>query len=631
MDFFGEQTRARRKTRWLVFWFLLAVVGIVIAVHVAVTLVFAVSDNGFQAMSRGTHNEIFFHWRFWDVPRFFWTFAIVGGMIALASLYKIHQISRMGGVSIALELGGRPVPRNTGDPLERRLVNVLDEVSIAAGIPAPQAFVLDDEPGLNAFAAGMNTGNSVVAVTRGLLDRLNRDQLQGVIGHEISHIVNGDSRLNLRIVGILHGIFFLTLAGRVLTRARGRNSGPILSLGVLLFLIGGIGIFFGRLIQAAVSREREYLADASAVQFTRNPAGLAGALRQLLDFGSRIQHPRAEVASHFFFAAGRVSLGALFATHPPLEARIARIDKNFVPERAPRPRPAVEAAAMRPEASSSGVSFLNGIGASGPAQMSAAQALLATLPESLRDAVHHAEEARAVVYALFLSSRTEIREAQLSAVQRAHAPALAETARARAQWLSRQGARYRLPLLDLALPTLRELAAEERNRFLETVDALIKVDGRVSASEFALRQILKSALNPRRTSRAPIRLEHLNRDIGAVLALLVHVAHPDGTSAAAAFHRAVTLAPTNGPWKFPEPEIPRPKIVEAALDHLARAAPRFREKLLAACVAAIEHDGKITVAETELLRALAQSLDCPVPIGSEDRGQKTEDSNICGA
>jgi hypothetical protein len=231
----------------------------------------------------------------------------------------------------------------------------------------------------------------------------------------------------------------------------------------------------------------------------------------------------------------------------------------------------------------------------------------------LPDAARHTEEAQATVYALLLSSRPEVREAQLAAVRDAHTPALAETARTRAQWLSRRGARYRLPLLDLALPPLRGIPPEARQRFLALVDTLIRADGHVSASEFALRLILKGVLNPRKVSRASLTQERLNQDITVVLAMLANAGNPDQAAAAAAFDHATALAPSGGPWVFPDKKTLRTKAVEAALDHLAHAAPHFREKLLAACVAVIEHDGKIAIAEAELLRAFAQNLDCPAP------------------
>ncbi|GHT85484.1 Zn-dependent protease [Betaproteobacteria bacterium] len=625
MNFFAEQARARRKTRWLVFWFALAVLGIVTAVYFAVTLV----APTFRTPALLADEPI---WIWWNAKRFVWTLITVGGGIVAVSLYKSAQIARQGGAFVARELGGRPVLRETGDPQERRLINIVDEMSIAAGIPAPQVFVLTEEPGLNAFAAGTTPANSVVAVTRGLLDHLNRDQMQGVIGHEIGHITNGDSSLNLRLIGVLHGILFLTIGGRFVLQnfgrhRNGKNAFPLLMLALLLTVIGYIGVFFCRLIQSAVSREREYLADASAVQFTRNPDGLASALRQLAGYGSRIEHPNAEAASHLFFgASGRIIpfFSALYATHPPLEKRIARLDKSFDPRLSPR-RPAAEGASAAqssaqlasmadlPDAAFAASSLSAAADATNPTRLEYAQILIAELPPQLREAIHQPADAAAAIYALLLDKSAAIRQTQLNIIEQTHTAPTAVAALTHARWLAAHGPQYRLPLLDLTAPTLREMSPDASQRFLSCIDALIKADGRLSPAEFALRHILKSSLQPCPSRWPSLRLERINTDIALLLAMLARAGNTDQAAMHTAFQYAATLAPTTTPLAFPEPKALRPEAIASALDHLAHAAPRFREKLIKACVAAVEHDGKITVAEAELLRAFAQSLDCPAP------------------
>src|SRR5690606_28971990 len=248
---------------------------------------------------------------------------------------------RQGGSVVAGLLGGLPVNPATDDPDERRLVNVVEEMAIASGVPVPAIYVLPGEESINAFAAGYGVHDAAVAVTRGALKHLTRDELQGVIAHEFSHILNGDMRLNIRLIGLLHGLLLLALIGRVLLRSGGRSRGrrkekggsvQVALIGLGLVLLGYIGVFFGKLIKAAASRQREYLADAAAVQFTRNPEGIAGALKKIgaLGAGSRIVHPRAEELSHLYFASGlRSSFAGLFATHPPLVERIRRIDPSF--------------------------------------------------------------------------------------------------------------------------------------------------------------------------------------------------------------------------------------------------------------------------------------------------------------
>ncbi|MDR0735666.1 MAG: M48 family metallopeptidase [Zoogloeaceae bacterium] len=626
MDFFNAQTKARRNSRWLVLWFALAVCAIILIIYLGAVLLLGPQAHYVEAgvttiidpeaRMSGMGN---FTWaRFLNWEYLGWTVLSVGGTIAGASFWKIFQISRVGGALIASELGGRLLARETTVAEERRLLNVVDEMSIAAGIPSPKVFVLDEEESLNAFAAGMRPTDSVIAVTRGLLERCDRDQLQGVISHEIGHIVSGDTRLNLRLIGVLFGILFLTSIGRGILRGsrRGSNSnsrGTVLLLGVILVVVGSIGVFFGKIIKAAISREREYLADAFSVQFTRNPDGLAGALRMMGGFGTRIEHPRAEEASHLFFgeSARRFSLfSGLFATHPPLAARIARIENIALQE---VQKSAPPAAAARAAAAGGGdLGFLN-IGLDAPAQLVYAQAFLADLPSDAGRDVHTPEGALAAIYALLyvLTDAPEIRQKQLAIITSAYDSALARNVCDCAVWLAAHGPRSRLPLLDLALPVLGGFAEPEKQRCLKCANALVRVDGRLSPSELALAHLLKSALGFPRARRG-LRLESLAADVSCLLALLTCAGNPDDVAARAAYRHAITQTPF-GDTPFPGKSMLRPEAIDGALDHLAQSAPRFRQKFLAACVAAVRHDGKITVAESELLRAFAQSLDCPAP------------------
>ncbi|MDR0674133.1 MAG: M48 family metallopeptidase [Zoogloeaceae bacterium] len=629
MDFFNAQTRARRNSRWLVLWFALAVCLIILAVYLGVLLLFgpqahfsgmgvtAITDPESRVTGRLARQAALdwaglLNWKYLA-----WTALLVGGAIAGASFWKIFQISRKGGSLIAVELGGRPLARETTVIEERRLLNVVEEMSIAAGIPAPEVFVLDKEEGLNAFAAGMRPTDSVIAVTRGLLGHCDRDQLQGVVGHEIGHIVSGDARLNLRLIGVLFGILFLTSIGRGLLRSRsrggGKSQGAAALLGVVLVAVGSIGLFFGKIIKAAISREREYLADAFSVQFTRNPDGLAGALRMMGGFGARVEHPKAEEASHLFFGEGlrRFSLfSGLFATHPPIEARIARIENTTLAKVQKSAKPAARAAAAAKSPVGGG---LLDIGLDAPEPLVYAQAFLAGLPAEAGRDVHTPKGALAAIYALLFAQAgaPEIQEKQRAIIAAAHDSALAQNVRDCAAWLMARGPRSRLPLLDLALPVLRGLADPEKRRCLACANALVRADGRLSLSELALAHILKNALGPPRAPRG-LRMERLATDVACLLALLIHAGEMDDAAARAAYREALALTPF-GDAPFPEKSALRPETIDLALDHIAQAAPRFRQNFLAACDVAARHDGKITVAESELLRAFAQSLDCPAP------------------
>lgn len=335
MDFFGQQERARTKTTALVVYFVLAVVFIVGSVYAASLLILHFTQlpaEGGAAMQAPSAMASRRGIAPWDPQLFGWVVLGTLGVVLTGAAYKFLRLAR-GGSEVAEELGGRLLADDPTDADERRLRNVVEEMALAAGVPTPKVYVLDDDNGINAFAAGHGAKDAAIGITRGGMTLLTRDELQGVIGHEFSHLLNGDMRLNIRIMGVLFGIVCLTVIGRVLLYSRGGNNrgrAPMMLLGVALLVIGALGVLFGRLIQAALSRQREMLADASAVQFTRNPAGLAGALRKIGSVGSRIESPHAGEASHMFFENG---LGKpafhWLATHPPLAERIRAIDPGW--------------------------------------------------------------------------------------------------------------------------------------------------------------------------------------------------------------------------------------------------------------------------------------------------------------
>ena len=331
MDFFQHQEIARRSTRRLVVLFAIAVVTIVVAVNFAATAIYfgLLMPSGTARVAGALPNGFYF-----------FNTCIVLGLIGGGTAYKVSALSA-GGAAVANLVDAREVDMTTRDLLDRRLINVVEEMAIASGVPVPRVYVMDNEAAINAFAAGHSINDAVIAVTRGTLTRLSRDELQGVIAHEFSHVLNGDMRLNLRLIGVLHGLLIVALAGRLLLEVGGRSRGGSSSrsgnamailffAGIALWLLGYIGVFFGRLIKAAVSRQREFLADASAVQFTRNPDGIGGALRKIggltetTGLGTRIDHPQAEALSHLFLGAARPSfVRGLFATHPSLEERVS--------------------------------------------------------------------------------------------------------------------------------------------------------------------------------------------------------------------------------------------------------------------------------------------------------------------
>ena len=301
MDFFASQDVARRKTSLLLLYFSLAVFFIIVAIYLAFTFLFIYQQGGTGQFDPN---------RFWNPDLF--VGVVIGTVIVVGcgSLYKI-SVLRSGGARVAEMLGGRLIPAGSKDFLQKRLLNIVEEMAIASGVPVPPVYLLESEKGINAFAAGFTKDDAVIGITRGALETLDRNELQGVVAHEFSHILNGDMWLDLKLVGFLHGILLIALIGRSILRGSSRsrnskNSGGAVLFGLVLLILGYLGVLFGRLIKSSVSRQREYLADASAVQFTRNPGGLAGALKKIggLASGSLIEHNKAEEISHMFFSNG---------------------------------------------------------------------------------------------------------------------------------------------------------------------------------------------------------------------------------------------------------------------------------------------------------------------------------------
>lgn len=618
MDFFAAQELARRNSRMMVVWFALAVVGVIASIYFAAVFAFGLGGSGDYYQPSAI--------RLWNPELLVSTAVVVGGFILLGSLFKIMSLARGGGAAVATELGGRMVPRASTDPLERRLVNVVDEMAIAAGIPSPPVFILDAEQGINAFAAGSRPTEGIVAVTRGALEQLTRDELQGVIGHEFSHILNGDMRLNLRLMGVLHGILLLTLAGRVMLRgSRGSDKGgaAMLAMGLVLIVIGSVGVLFGKLIKAGVSRQREYLADAAAVQFTRNPAGIAGALAKIAGIGSNIQHPRAEEASHMFFGSG-ARMASLLATHPPIDERIRRISADFDPARIKRPSPRAAPTGSSPADGTPGAAagfdrltvsgFAASVGDFAPAHVAHTHDLIANLPPALLDAAHQPGRAAGILFALLLVQDPALQQRQLDRIEGDFGSALRDETRAHAVWLVDAGPQYRLPLMDLALPAVSELATPARNRILATSDALIEVSERIGLFAYVLRRLLRDALTRGGAARpSMISPSTLKTDCASLLALMARAGHGESDKAREAFLAAVRVAPFDAPWEMPDTHDLGAVTLDRILSHLAACKPAFRKKLLEACATAVLHDGIVKVEEAELLRAVSKALDCPVP------------------
>ncbi|TAN54353.1 MAG: hypothetical protein EPN19_06630 [Betaproteobacteria bacterium] len=651
--FFEHQHLARRNTRVMVVLFLIAVAAVVVAVDfvLATAYLWGLADFG-NATAR--QPGLLTLYRLVPGPIYLGGAVVTVGIILSVSAVNVVKLAG-GGSAVAEMIGARRIAPGTRDALERRLLNVVEEMAIASGVRVPAVYVMDDERGINAFAAGYDVSNSVVAVTRGTLETLTRDELQGVIGHEFSHILNGDMRLNIRMIGVLAGIVFIGAIGEFVMRSvresrDSRNTGGIFALGLALFVIGYVGLFFARLIKAAVSRQREFLADASSVQFTRNPDGIAGALDQIGRSTGLISNRYAEELAHMFFGQGiKVWFGGLFDTHPPLEERIRRVRPGFQPTayRSRREQAAPPAVAGGEEAFGRGAGFAATgaaaasagrrnsdasaawgrsagesaalVGSVAGAKIDYAARLLASLPEPLRDALHETGPARAIVVALLLAPQDDVMAGQLAALEAAGLAELASGAAAAAPLARRLGPAFRLPLLDLALPAVKLAPAQDKSGLIEALKLVIHADRRVSLEEFVVMTLVRHQLAPNAgtSTIARRRLAELKPQVLVLLGLL---AHAGVRSDATGDREQRLLEAMRAGIKAMNLEGEPDSSGEIAIDAAARALAMLRELaplqkaiLVRGLFAAVSVDGRIRVAEAELMRLVGAVLDCPLP------------------
>jgi Zn-dependent protease with chaperone function len=644
VDFYSRQAAARGQTRWLVFAFILALLAVALALDFVLFTFLAGRSRfyGFNALDYAAANP----------GQALLCTLLVMGVLAIASLYKSMELRGGGGV-VARSLGGVLLSADTADLKRKRLLNVVEEMAIASGVPMPEVYVLEQEPAINAFAAGHTPANAAVTVTQGALDRLSRDELQGVIGHEFSHILNGDMRLNVQLMGWVFGLFVIGLIGRMMLQVSPRNrrdSGGLVALGFAVMVLGYVGLLAGRILQAAVARQRERLADASDVQFTRNPQGLKGALVKIaaLPEGSALVAADAEQAAHMFFAEG---LSRVFATHPPILERIRELDPHFDPrelERAaaePDQDPsAAEFAAHEGGASQAaagtqlgggafaGARHFAGGGLGGVGQISAAdvatkvgrpetghilhaQAVRLALPPAVRELTESPGGAQALVISLLISADPAVRERQLAMLAKTASPASLEVVQRVIPIAQSLDPMLRLPALQRAFPALRRLTMPQRKVLAQRANDLIHADARIDVFEFCLAKLLETLLNDELAATAPhgkLTLEDAESEIALLFATLAQIGAPDERAARMAYEVGIsTVLPMRRPPFAPAEDWPRK--LSAALPRLEELHPFAKKAVIEGLVKTVASDELLTDEEAELLRTVCALLHCPLP------------------
>lgn len=642
MDFFENQDKARRKTWHLMTVFMIGVLLTVLLINLLGFVVyyafFLYVDGQLDASLMG-----------WLQSRYSWQLSLGAVLIILAGSLAAYLQLRQGGEVVARWASARLVDYDSKDPDERQFVNVVEEMAIASGAPVPQLYVMHNEPAINAFVAGYRPDQAVMVVSRGALEHLNRQELQGVVGHEFSHILNGDMRLNVRLMATLAGLIQIGQIGRFLFRSafhrrygrhgynRGssRDSGaqlaiPVLGLG--LILIGYIGVLTGRMIKAAVSRQREYLADASAVQFTRDADGIAGALYKIREhqFAGQLQHRHAEDMSHFCFADS-ISLSGMLATHPPLDERIKRVNPTYVTRARHRKirDEAPEAAVSRTQPAAfeqvMGVAAVAAMaGTVTPAHLDYARQLYKHIPEQVRTLVHQSAGARAWCYGQVMLFNKGHEQAILDDIKQTDRDAALALQRL---WpfCQQLDAQLRVPILELALPMLKRLDERTTLVFLDRIDRFIKINQETVLQEWVLYAQLKHhLLTPEgRQQKESVSIHACAHALRVVLSALVYQ-NRERELAAARYEQVA--APFDWPEKtlLPESEAGFDQVSDG-LEQLARVPFFWRRSIIQACVDIIQADGAVHQGEYDLVRTIADCLGCPMPPLIEREWQRMGD------
>ena len=613
MDFFDHQDTARQRTGLLVFLFSLAVLIIASLVSVlSITTYYVVTEEPFDR-----------HTAFASTLLCFLGVLLV---VAFSSMFRLSELSSHGGRAVAESIGGKLISSNTTDTKHRQLLNVVEEMAIASGIPVPPVYVMLEERGINAFAAGMSIDDAVIGVTQGALDSFSRDELQGVIAHEFSHVLNGDMRLNTRLIGALFGITCIAHLGHLAldgahcsSRSSRRSSDSdkgflvIMLIAIVCLVVGWVGTLFGSMIKAAISRQREFLADASAVQFTRNDKGISGALKKIGGHasGSCLDAKASSQLSHMMFGQSSLSgFSGFFATHPPLEERIRRIEPHWDGRFSHQSQS--QAQAFEHEQVSgfaSGTDFVSEDHSATPTSSELSDTgkqLISQLPPDLVDIAREPYSSRFIALLLVFDGSDVQRE-----MIKAHIPMVSHAKLL--PWLDFDlPLHLRFPLLELAIPALKSMGESQKERLCQVLRELSQTDNHYSLGEWCVINLLeKQLLAPFSSTRQNKTFNQLEESVHWLLRELVWVTHSERECAQRAFNASLsslglaetTLEESNNNWR----------LSRAALEMLLQLNPLQRYQFVKACRLAIESNGKITVAEGELYRVIACFLEVPEP------------------
>ncbi len=639
-DFFGRQEDAKRAARSLVVMYVLSVITVVAMLLGPLCLIRA---GVVHALRLDEYQGIALY------PQVTTLCVIGGGLVALmlgVTLFRIYTLSD-GGYVVMRDIGAIPIDPDTTDPYHRRLINVAQEMAIAASVPMPDLYLLQRESGINSLVAGHGPGDAALCVTRGCLDRLDRDELQGIVAHEFSHIVHGDMRLNIHLSGLFAGIFVLSTWGRALMvwGAVRKNGLFAVMGGFAMFMVGSIGYVIGRLTQAFISRSREYLADAAAIQFTRQQRGLTGALKKTLALkeGSRISEFDPTEIAHMLFGEGRKH-NALLAAHPTVPARIEALGSHYdereilriiqaweapdpqtptsssapaapatVPPAGPVPAPVVTAAPV--PAAGAAIPAMPAVGQVGDAALAHAARCLQSLPEAWLKAAQGDGDVTVMVLAMTVSADNRVDQLQRIEARYDRGRRMQVFA------LLKDGGvlpiQARMPLLALALPSLRKMDPYRLGMLQQALHEWSHADGRVDLHEYCLvhlfRMYVREITQPgARRLMGAARLFDCRVQFGLLCALVAREGGASDDRARSLWQAVMDRAIPGHGLTYTVPSAWQTTL-DSQLAVLDELRPEHKKIVVSSLSAIILVDRKVTLAEAELLRLVCACIHCPLP------------------
>ena len=635
MNFYAAQDSAKKKTKYLVLLYVLILIVLTFLSTLVLILLLPMVTG--QNLSTNFWQTLFTEQ---NLPTLLWVGAFVVGGALISSFVKSRHLAK-GGAVIAAALGGSKLSPNSPNINERKALNVVEEMAIASGMPVPEVFVLRQESAINAFAAGQSPQDAVIGLTQGCIDKLSRTQLQGVVGHEFSHILNGDMRLNLRIIMLLHGIEFIALLGRIMTSSRGRRcsssrskgkgNGAIILAGIALRVIGWFGILFGNMLQAAVSRQREFLADASSVQFTRDPDAIAGALKVIggVTETSRLKNTDVSEVAHMFFGQSfHTRLAFLFATHPPIDVRILRIQPawngEFLKPQVVMPvesEPAKDERANTPfQNLPEPLAMLLGAGILVNQLTDESQEVLGELVAKAQDPL----EAIALVIAILLceeSGNPQEDSAWKALLSESPIKGLEPMVKQQIELMSQINLANRLPLVEIAMPALKTLSENQYQDFKQLLQGVMDLDHHQSIFEQSVFQLVTRFLDVYfGLVKAPKvrykKAKQIVMELQLILSTLAYYGHnssdADKISMDLAFKRAVQSLDLNELQRI-EADDSHQNLFRSATEKLLYCSEPLKQQVVSALVICVEHDGQVNEVEKELVLAIAATMNAPIP------------------